>query len=242
MLLPIMKTNKTWIAGIIATISLQLFSLAGDVPEALATYFDKKKPVKAQIIAIIPPKEFEGFVQKLSEAAQKDPEWFAEHAKKTPGSPLPLYDEKLGMSKEEFENYEKLWASREAKKLADTTLLLQEVGNGEWQINGSSDASALTLLRYNPEKNVFTSPNGEMESIANIAAPEKSLLGGWKGREWRYESENSLTKMKENLALGTTNDGKYSILVYRLQEVSSAGTPLFDKSMVIRFAAKKEKK
>lgn len=237
-----MKINKTWITGIVATISLQIISLAADVPEALATSFDKEKPVKAQIIAIIPPKEFESFVQKLSEAAQKDPEWFAEHAKKSPGSPLPLFDEKLGMTKEEYTSYEKLWASREAKKLADTSLLLQEVGNGEWKINGSADASALSLLRYNPEKNVFISPNGELESIADIAAPEGSLLGAWKGREWRYQSENSLTKTKENFALGTTNDGKYSLLVYRLQEVSAAGTPLFDKSIVIRFAAKKEKK
>lgn len=236
-----MKMTKTWIFGIIALIALQWAASAAEVPEALAACFDKDKPVKAQIIAIVPPKEFEGFVQKLSEAAQKDPEWFAAHSKKSPGSPLPLFDEKLGMSQEEYDNYEKLWASRAAKKLADTSLMLTEVGDGQWKLNASGPASLLTLLRYDPKKNVFISPNGELEAIADIAAPERSLLGGWTGKEWRFEADNSLTKSKENVALGTSSDGKYSFLVYRLQEVTSRGKPLFDKSLVIRFAAKKAK-
>ena len=234
-----MKTTKTWISGAIATIALQCVAFAAEVPDTLAGYFDKDKPVKAQIIVIVPPKEFEGFVQKLSEAAQKDPEWFAEHSKKSPGSPLPLFDVKLGMSQDEYDNYEKLWASRAAKKLADTSLQLTEVGDGQWKLNASGPASLLSLLRYDPKKNCFISPNGELESIAGIEAPERSLLGAWTGKEWRFEADNSLTKSKENVALGTTSDGKYSYLVYRLQEVTSRGKPLFDKSLVIRFAAKK---
>ncbi len=236
-----MKMTKTWISGLIGLIALQWVASAAEVPEALARYFDKDKPVKAQIIAIVPPKEFEGFVQKLSEAAQKDPEWFAEHSKKSPGSPLPLFDEKLGMSQEEYDNYEKLWASRAAKKLDDTSLMLTEVGDGQWKINASGPAVTLSLLRYNPKKNIFISPNGKLEGIADILTPERSLLGAWKGKEWRFEADNSLTKSKENVALGTTTDGKYSFLIYRLQEVTSKGKPLFDKSLVIRFAAKKVK-
>ncbi|MFC4993158.1 hypothetical protein [Rubritalea tangerina] len=236
-----MKKRFTWLVSCLAVMSLQLTAVAAEVPEYFAKAFEKDKPVKAQIIAIIPPKEFEGFVQKLSEAAQKDPEWFDEHSKKTAGSPLPLYDEKLGMSQEEYDKYAKLWDSREAKKLADTSLLLEEVGNGQWKINATGPAASISLLRYDPEKNVFTSTNGEMIAIADIDAPERSLLGAWKGKEWRYQSENSLTKMKENLALGTTTDGKYAILVYRLQEITAKGKPLFDQSLVIRFPAIKSK-
>ena len=237
-----MKMTKTWICVTIALVALPWVASAADVPEILAASFDKEKPVKAQIIAIIPPKEFEGFVQKLSEAAQKEPKWFAEHSKKSPGSPLPLFDEKLGMTQEEYDNYKKIWASRAPQKIADTTLMLIEASDGQWKINATGPASTLSLLRYDAEKNVFISPNGELEAIADIATPESSLLGAWKGKEWRYEVDNALTKSKENLALGTTNDGEYSFLVYRLQEVTSkSGKPLFDKSLVIRFAAKKSK-
>ena len=45
---------------------------------------------------------------------------------------------------------------------------------------------------------------------------------------------------KENLAIGKLTDGSYGLLVYRIQEVSSTGTRLFDKSIVIRFAIKRD--
>lgn len=213
---------------------------AGELPEVLAKHFDAEKPVKAEIVMVVPPQEFEKFVQKLSEAARKDPEWFDEHSKKTAGgSPIPDYDEKLGMSQEEYDKYVKLWDEREAKRISETMLMLTESGDGKWKLVGSGEASSLSLLTFDPEKNSFKSPNGTLESIANIKAPKRSLLGAWTGEEWRYQSENSLTKMKENVALGTSEDGKYSLLVYRLQEVSTKGRPLFDQGLVIRFAAKK---
>lgn len=213
---------------------------AGELPEVLAKHFDAEKPVRAEVFMVVPPQEFEKFVQKLSEAAQKDPEWFDQHSKKTPnGSPIPEFDAKLGMSQEEYDGFVKLWDEREAKRVSETVLLLTETGDGKWKLNGSGDASSLSLLSFDPEAQTFRSPNGTMESIADIKAPARSLLGAWTGKEWRYQSENSLTKMKENLALGTSEDGKYSILVYRLQEVTSRGRPMFDRSLLIRFAAKK---
>jgi hypothetical protein len=117
---------------------------------------------------------------------------------------------------------------------------VREVRPGKWQISGTGAASVLSLLVFDSESSNFTSPNGEMERIGDIDAPAKSLLGAWKGYEWRYQSETSLTKMKENLAFGTSEDGKYHLLIYRLQEVTSRGNPLLDESMVIRFAAGKK--
>lgn len=226
---------------VFSVVSLLNVATAEDAPELLENYFTVDVPVKAQVIAVTPPAEFEQFVQKLSEAAQKDPEWYAEHSKKTPlGSPIPVYDEKLGMTQAEYDQFLKLWDSREAKKLADTSLLLEKVGDGEWKINGSGVTSALSLLRYHEATNSFKSPNGELVSIADVKAPSGSLLGAWSGKEWRYLSENSLTKMKENIAIGKADDNGYSFLIYRVQEVTSSGRPLFDKSLLIRFVAKKK--
>jgi hypothetical protein len=237
-----MMKMKQWWMGIVASVFCTTNSLlAGEMPEALAKHFDVDTPVKAEVFVVVPPQEFEKFVQKLSEAAQRDPEWFNEHMKKTPGgSPIPEYDQKLGMSQDEYDKYVKLWESREAKRLAQTALIFTEAGEGKWKLNASGKAASLSLLTFDPKTNTFSSPNGTLESIADINAPKHSLLGGWKGKEWRYKSENSLTKMKENLALGSSEDGKYSLLVYRLQEVSSKGRPLFDDSLFIRFAAKKK--
>ena len=236
-----MKIQQWWRASAIVLMGAASAAFAGEVPEVLAKYFQADVPVKAQIVMIVPPQEFEKFVQKLSEAAQKDPEWFAEHTQSTSsGSPIPEFHEKLGMTRDEYDKYVKLWDSREAKKLEDVSIMLTKSAEGEWKLNGTGSANSLSLVRYQVEGNQFKSPNGVLENINDINAPDRSLLGAWTGKEWRYQSENTLTKMKENIAVGDTNDGKYSILIYRLQEVTSSGKPLFDKSLFIRFAAKKK--
>jgi hypothetical protein len=61
-----------------------------------------------------------------------------------------------------------------------------------------------------------------------------SILGGWTGKEWKFEEETSLSKLKENFAIGKTSDGKYNLLVYRAQELTSSGKRLLDKSLVVR--------
>ena len=232
---------KIWLAGAYALFSMQLVAIAGDLPAVLAKYFDAKAPIKAQLIEVTPPAEFEPFVQKLSEAAQKDPVWYAEHSKKTPaGSPIPLFDEKLGMTQLEYDKYVKFWDNREVRKLTDLSLIIKEVSGKAWKINGSGPASALSLLSYSEATNSFKSPNGELVAIADVSAPSASLLGAWNGNEWRYLSENSLTKGKENVALGKSADGNHGFLIYRIQEATSAGRPLFDKSLMIRFAVKKQ--
>jgi hypothetical protein len=40
--------------------------------------------------------------------------------------------------------------------------------------------------------------------------------------------------LKENFAIGKTSDGKYNLLVYRAQELTSSGKRLLDKSLVVR--------
>ena len=73
------------------------------------------------------------------------------------------------------------------------------------------------------------------DQIEEIDADKDTILGAWTGHEWRYMEENSLGRTKENLAIGKMADGKKGLLVYRLQEVSSTGRRLYDKSLVIRF-------
>ena len=71
-----------------------------------------------------------------------------------------------------------------------------------------------------------------------IDAEERSILGAWAGKEWRYVSNGEFISTKENLALGSYKDGKHCLLVYRLQE-STSGRRLADKSLLIRFSPPK---
>ncbi len=215
--------------------SLAFASAEEGTPKIFEGLLTKDKPVRAQIGLIIPPSEIDKYVAKVAAARRKNPAWFEEQeAKVQPGIPLP-YHENLGLTKEEYDEHMKLWGQREFKANEEVVIMVRESSDKTWIISGTGTAGTLSTLRYQPSTDSFRSPNGKLERIADIDAPAESALGAWKGKEWRFIEETSLGVTKENIALGQTGDGKYAMVVYRVQELTSAGTRLLDKSMVIRF-------
>jgi len=217
-------------------IALALVATASaQVPKVFSGLLEKDTAVKGQIGIVVPPAEIDKYVAKVETAARKDPKWFREFSSTAkPGTPLP-YNEKLGLTKEEYDAYLKLWSQREFKPMEDVQLMLRENTPGNWSIAASGGAAMLSTLRYGAKDETFRSPNGEMKRQADIKSEPSSILGEWTGAEWKYEEETTLGKTKENLAIGHFTDNKYGIIVYRAQEVSSEGTRLLDKSVVIRF-------
>ncbi|MEI7909712.1 MAG: hypothetical protein WCK77_08770 [Verrucomicrobiota bacterium] len=208
---------------------------AADTPKIFAGLFTKDTPVAAQVGIVLPPPEIDKYVAKVEAAARLDTKWFKEYsAQAKPGVPLPFH-EKLGLTKEEYDEYIKLWAKREFKSVEDVNLLLRETLGGAWIIAATGSASNLSNLRYDEKSDVFRSPNGELKRIENIKADADSILGAWSGSEWRFEEETSLGKTKENIAIGSFEGNKYGLVVYRFQEVSSEGTRIVDKSIAVRF-------
>ena len=208
---------------------------AAEVPAVFAGLMEKDTPIRAQIGIVMPPQDIDKYVTKVEESALKNPEWFREASSKAKaGAPLP-YDEKLGLTKEEYDQYLSLWEKREFKPKEDVVLVLRQSGPDQWTISSTGNAGTISTLRYVAKDDVFRSPNGELKRIEEINADASSILGAWTGHEWRFEEENTLARIKENIALGQYADKKYGLLVYRVQEISSEGTRLLDKSMVIRF-------
>lgn len=214
-------------------------SAASKVPEVLAGYLEEGKTVSGEVGAIAPPEDINKFIAKVQAAAKADPEWHAEYSKDAkPGIPLPWH-EKLGLTKEEYTEYIELWDQRQFKTMQQVVIRLEEPKPGEWMIRVSGIGMPISLLRFNPETGSFKSPNGELKRIEDIDAEERSILGAWAGKEWRYENNTEFISTKENLALGKYKDGKHCLLIYRLQE-STSGRLLADKSLVIRFAPSKK--
>lgn len=221
-----------------ALLALALFCsthAAEEAPKFFAGLFKKDAPVKGQIGMVIPPSEIDKYVAKVEAAARKDKQWFLEFsAAAKPGLPLP-YHEKLGLTKEEYGEYLKLWNQREFKPIEEVMLLLRQSSGNTWTVTATGKASTLSTLRYDPKKDAFLSPNGELKRIEDIKADPSSILGEWSGQEWRFEEQTSLGKTKENVAFGKQADGKYGLVIYRVQEMTEAGTRLLDKSLVVRF-------
>jgi hypothetical protein len=211
------------------------FLHAAEVPKVFAGLFEQGTPVRAQIGVVLPPPEIDQYIGKVEKAARKDPKWFREYSGSSkPGAPLP-YDERLGLTKEEYEEYLKLWNKREFKGIEDVVLTLRQGAGDTWTISSTGGASNLTTLRYSAKNDAFRSPNGDLKRIKDIAADSSSILGEWTGFEWKFEEETGLGKVKENFALGRFADKKFGLIVYRAQEISSEGNKLLDKSLVIRF-------
>jgi len=220
---------------VVAALMLPALPLAADeVPEVLS-YLPQGELVKAATTAVVPPAGIEKYVAMVEEAAKQDPQWFEEHSQKAaPGVPLP-YDPKLGLTREEYDAYLEMWDQREFKAVEPVVIQLKQDKNGHWSISTAGGAHPISTLRYDPEKDVFISPNGTMERLEDVEADKRSILGEWTGHEWKFEEETSLGKTKENFAIGKTGDGAFGLLVYRMQEVTSEGTPVYDKSLVLRF-------
>ncbi len=225
--------NRPLLAVLTASCAIA-FSHAAEVPKVLSV-LPEGKLVKGATIAVVPPKELDKYLEIVEVAARENPEWFAEHSKKSaPGVPLP-YDEKLGLTKEQYDDYLAIWAKREFRAVEPIILQLKPTDDGMWKITTAGGAHSISTLKYDPKKDVIVSPNGEMERLEDVKAEKDSILGAWEGHEWRFQEESSLGKTKENFAIGKTSDGVYGMLVYRMQEVSAEGTPLYDNSIVIRF-------
>lgn len=210
-------------------------------PQVFADYLTPDVAVKGEVIVVVPPDDIQPYLDKVKAAAEKDPEWFKTYSKDAkPGVPLP-FDEKLGITKAEYQDYLALWDKREMKPVPQGELILrlEDKGDDMWIIRVSGLGSDITALRYNAKEDIIVSTSGNLTRIANVDADPQSILGGWKGREWKMEKEDDFGITKENFAIGKLNDGSYGLLVYRLQEVSPAGALLFDKSRVIRFAVKR---
>jgi hypothetical protein len=210
-------------------------SMAADAPALFRDLLRADTPVKAQIGMVIPPKEIDKYVAKVEASARQDVAWFREYTKSAkPGIPLP-YHEKLGLTKEEYASYLALWEKREFKPVEEVMLLLRKGAGGSWMITATAGASAISTLRYDEAADVFRSPNGEMKRIDDINSNPHTVLGAWSGKEWKFEEESSLGKTKENFALGRMTGQPYGLLIHRVQELSSEGTRLLDKSVVVRF-------
>lgn len=219
----------------LAAISLIASATAAEVPKIFAGLLEQNVPVRAQIGMVMPPREIEKYDTKVEAAARKNPKWFSEYvAQSKPGAPLP-YDERLGLTKEEYDAYSALWKRREFRPMAETTLLLRQGSGNTWTIIATDKASAISTLRYSEKEDVFKAPAGDLKRIDDIKADAESALGEWTGREWKFTEETEFDKTKQNFALGQFADHKYGLLVYVSQSISTAGSKLQDTSLVIRF-------
>lgn len=227
--------SRTLLVALCSIVWLAAGALAQDSgPGVLGEYLKVGERVQAEIVVVVTPDELGPIVSKVDIAAAKDPEWFTEHAKKT-ASDVPLgYHEKLGLTREEYDTYIELWKQRKMERVEAVSVELKQGRKGLWKVVVTGSGLPIRLLSYDAESDSWTSPNGKLERIEDISAAASSILGEWKGKEWRQEKETPFGRTKTNFAIGRLAKGDYGLIVYRYQEVGTAGRR-YDQSVLVRF-------
>lgn len=219
----------------LTTLAILATSCLAETPKVFAGLLEPNVPVRAEIGTIQPPQEIEKYQAKLQAAQNKDPKKFREYvAQLQPGSPLP-YNEVLGLTKEEHAEYTALLQKAQFTPYAQTILLLRPGTNQSWNLIATDKASPISTLRYSQTTDTFSSPSGTLTRTPDIKADPNSALGPWTGYEWRFTEETELEKSKQDIAIGKLADGKYGVLIYMNQSITTSGTKLQDTNLLIRF-------
>lgn len=202
-------------------------------PKPFEQYLEPNKDYQAESVDISFPKEIEKYQKLFAASEEKNPAWYREFIKGSkPGVPVPFHVN-LNVTPEQYQDYLDLWNKREFKVLEKVMVRLEKVSD-RWRFLTTGQGARIPFLRYNEESDTFQSTNGTLARIDDIEAAPETILGAWKGSEWRFEEETPLGLTKENFAVGKSGDGNYAFLVYRLRDITAAGTPLLDQSRVIR--------
>ena len=214
-------------------------NIGWSAPEVFTKYLPIDTFVRGSSGAVVPPPELTKYIEKIQSAARLDPRWFREHSKNSaPGVPLPFH-EKLGVTKAEYDQYRKLWDRREFEDIQPVALRLEKASDGNWMIRATGEGFPISSLRYDVASNKLTSPNGELKRVDDIVGAKDSSLGDWRGQEWMLETETTISKTRENFAIGKKATEPSGYIIYRLVETTTSGRPLYDKNILIKFPIEK---
>ena len=222
--------------------ALQLFaaSVVWASPEALTTYFQTNgEYVRASYGTVQPPKEIQPYLVKMRHGITKNAEWFKKYSESTlSNGPLP-YNQKLGVTEEEYQQYLALWKQRAFKELKKVDLKLEKRENGTWRIRATGPGFPVQALEFSSDFSTIKSPNGQLKRADDIKSAEATLLREWSGAQWVLESKEVISTTVENFAIGKQKNQVAGYLLYRLQEISSTGRKLYDNQILIQFPLKK---
>lgn len=202
---------------------------AETAPEVISGYL----PCNGSTIqgSVIRPVRDDSFVELHRAAIQRFQQLPKEkqEAINAKGAPDRLmdYDADLWPDKAEYEKYKEAWKKTRLAMLADVHVGLISEGNNIYSVFSGTRASndgtmPLTIgtLRYNAEKNVWISNNGELIG-SEFSAGENFDYGAQTGTEWKLEKKDSLSTINEMLRITKSTDGKAVFLYYSLVDRSA---------------------
>ncbi|MCA9005273.1 MAG: hypothetical protein KDA70_08355 [Planctomycetaceae bacterium] len=179
--------------------------------------------ITVDVMGLAVPKRAEEIGQKFKQALAKDPDWFLEHSKnKKPGEPLP-HDERMGISKEEYEEFLKLSQKTTMRKLNEAPLIITQKEADVFELDGGSELSDLTGIVMDLKQDQVQSPFGTLAERSIINAPESTALGAWNGVQWKgnLTDADGVTGSVAKLAIGKIKKSGRCVIYYDVRKITS---------------------
>ena len=165
-------------------------------------------------------KRLEELSAKMMEGIKKNHEWFQkEAAVKRGGAPMP-YDERLGVSREEYEEYLQLIKQGQAAKLVERTVLeFENIENADGSHSLDVGLPYLRGIKFDSKRNLIETPYGILKGPKEQDA-KGGVFGPWKGLVYELiegtpESVAQTGAKSVSLTLGRQRETGRRFLMYK---------------------------
>ncbi len=176
--------------------------------------------VTATIHAFESLPEVRELTARLQAAVQTDPEWWQEHVQKAePGQPLP-YDERMGMSEDEYELFLELAPQMTMIEIGTSQLQFEAVEGG-MRIVSASDAPDLVGIVIRWVDDYVETPFGTATERSEIHQTNTDApTGEWHGFQWRFEEGETLEEVTiASFAIGRLAESGRTLIYYEAKQV-----------------------
>ncbi|QDT76623.1 hypothetical protein GmarT_00450 [Gimesia maris] len=174
------------------------------------------------VMGLAVPKRAEEIGRKFKQALAKNPDWFLEHSKnKKPGEPLP-HDERMGISKEEYEEFLKLSQKTTMRKMKEAPLIITQKEEDVFELDGGTELSDFTGIVIDLKQDQVQSPFGTLTERSIINAPESTALGAWNGVQWKgnLTEADGVTGSVAKLAMGKIKKSGRCVIYYDVRKIT----------------------
>ncbi len=231
--------------ALLATPALLAPALAAEAPGALAGYLpsDGSLIQGAAVRAVVDPSLTDlnkAIVENFNKLPEEKKAAFVKEF--DPNKAMP-YDEAIFGDKATYDKYIEAWKKTKVVPVSGVAMgLLASGTKGVWHVHSVTlDASGKTLpltisaLKYDANKNVWISNNGELEAKP-YEVDDTFSFGAQSGTEWTYAQEDSLSKLRETVRVTKTTDGEAVYVYYKFSESSAiSGITIAQGEYMLRF-------
>ena len=210
---------------------LALFALLAFVPcgraDAQAFPLDSVRALlppgtlRVDAMDLVPPPRMTELSQKFQAAVRQDVEWFQQHVRSTPqGEPLP-YDARLGLTREEYDEFLRLATNVGLRKVAEAPLVVRAEGS-RLVFDGGAGMPDLTGVAIDLAADRLVTPRDTVagsDEVHNDGA--RAAMGPWDGRTWDLEqlSEDARDGRLVSLSVGRLRESGRGVLYWQMREV-----------------------